>query len=91
MFGRILLGLAMVGVGAVVTIFANKIYEAMGPMPWAEAHLGSEGGTRLLYKLIGIGLVIIGFMLATNLLTGVIVSIITAIFPQYREVLPPSA
>lgn len=89
MIGRILLGLAMVGVGAVVTIYANKIYEAMGPVAWAEEHLGSEGGTRLLYKLIGIGLAVLGLMLATNLLTGLIISILGAVFPQFRQTIPP--
>jgi len=89
--GRILLGLVLVGIGAVITIYANKIYEAMGPMAWAEEHLGSEGGTRLMYKLIGVGLIVLGFMLATNLLTSLIVSILGAVFPQYRQMLPPSS
>ena len=89
MIGRVLLGLAMVGVGAVITIYANKIYEAMGPMAWAEEHLGTEGGTRLMYKLIGIGLAVLGFMVATNLLTSLIISILSAIFPQFRQSVPP--
>ncbi|TSC76407.1 MAG: hypothetical protein G01um101431_540 [Parcubacteria group bacterium Gr01-1014_31] len=90
MIGRILLGLVMVGVGAVITIFANRIYEAMGPMAWAEEHLGSEGGTRLMYKLIGIGLAVLGFMVATNLLTNLIISLLSGVFPQFREMIPPA-
>ena len=90
MLGRILLGLVMVGIGAVITIFANRIYEAMGPMAWAEEHLGSEGGTRLMYKLIGIGLAVLGFMVATNLLTNLVVSILGAVFPQFRQMIPPA-
>ena len=79
----------MVFVGAVITIYANKIYESMGPMAWAEEHLGTEGGPRVLYKLIGIGLCVLGFLTVTNLLTAIIISIIQAIFPQMIK--PPTA
>ncbi|MDD5110438.1 MAG: hypothetical protein PHI63_04455 [Patescibacteria group bacterium] len=80
--GRILLGLAMVAIGGVITVYANKFYEALGPMAWAEEHLGTEGGTRLMYKLIGIGLCVIGFMVMTNMLTDLLVGLVRTLFPQ---------
>lgn len=81
MFLRIFAGLGMVALGAVITIFANKIYESVGPMEWAEEHLGTEGGSRLMYKLIGIGMCIIGFLLATGMLGGMIMGIVKIFFP----------
>jgi len=81
MLVRILIGLGMVAVGAVITIYANKIYESVGPIAWAEEHLGTEGGSRLMYKLIGIGLCIIGFLLATGMLGGLLLGIARFFFP----------
>ena len=39
-----------------------------GANAWAEQHLGSSGGTRIFYKLIGLGIILIGFLLITGLL-----------------------
>ena len=80
---RIFAGLGFVAIGAVITIFANKIYESVGPMAWAEEHLGTEGGSRLMYKLIGIGFCIIGFLLATGMLGGLIIGIVKIFFPGF--------
>ncbi len=84
--GRILIGLGMVVIGAFMTIKANALYEALGPVPWAEEHLGSEGGSRLMYKLIGIGFCVVGFLLATGLLTSLILTIASYLFPQLRQI-----
>lgn len=88
---RILMGLGLVAIGAVITIFANKIYESIGPMAWAEEHLGTEGGSRLMYKLIGIGLSVFGFLLATGMLGGVLVGIIKFFFPGFGNTPAPPA
>lgn len=80
MFTRIILGLILVGIGAAITIKANAIYNALGPIPWAEMHLGTEGGSRLMYKLIGIGFSILGFLIATGLIGDIIMAIVRAVF-----------
>lgn len=41
-----------------------------GLSDWAEQHMGSEGGTRLMYKLIGIAIIFFGMMAITNLHQG---------------------
>lgn len=81
MIVRIISGFVFVVLGGSMTIFANKLHEALGPIAWAEEHLGTEGGSRLMYKLIGIGISIIGFLLMTNLLSGIILGIVGFLFP----------
>lgn len=66
MFLRILIGMLLVGLGAVMVIKTNGFYDFFGSMNWADKYLGG-GGSRLMYKLIGLMLCFIGFMVATNL------------------------
>ncbi|MAF36411.1 hypothetical protein CL622_04825 [archaeon] len=80
---RILLGLAITVVGALITIKAEWFYQNFGPIPWAERKLGTEGGSRLMYKLIGIGGAIIGFMVMTNLLKGAVLGFFRLVFPGF--------
>jgi hypothetical protein len=79
-FGRILLGLIITAVGAIVTIKADWFYRNFGTIPMFDKYLGSEGGGRLGYKLIGIGIALIGMMLMTNLLGIFIQSTIGRLF-----------
>lgn len=65
-FLRILIGLGVAGVGAFLVIRTRKMLEWFGQIEWADAHMGG-GGSNLMYKLIGIFLCFIGFMVATNL------------------------
>ena|GEM_PF-491337 len=64
---RILLGLLLVAAGSVIVIKAEAIYNFFGPVQWAEDKLGSEGGSRLFYKIIGILIIFLGFSVATGL------------------------
>ena len=72
MIGRIILGLIVAVVGALITLKSEWIYMNLGAIPTAEKYLGTEGGSRLAYKLIGIGITIIGFLIMTNLITSVL-------------------
>jgi len=80
MLVKIILGLVLAAIGGLMTIKANALYEGLGPIPWAEQHLGSEGGSRLMYKLLGIGLTVIGFLIMTGLLQNAILAIFSRIF-----------
>lgn len=66
MFTRILIGLVLVILGFIIVWKTRKFIEFFGTSAWAETKLGG-GGTSLLYKGIGIVLIFIGFMWATNL------------------------
>jgi hypothetical protein len=67
MIWRILLGIFLVAIGSVMVIKSEAIYNFFGPVQWAENKLGADGGSRLFYKLIGIAIILLGFIVATGL------------------------
>lgn len=66
MITRIIIGLVLVAFGAVMVIYTQRFYDFFGSMNWADRYLGS-GGSRLMYKFIGILVSCVGFMYMTNL------------------------
>ena len=64
---RILLGIFLVAVGSVMVIKSEALYNFFGPVQWAENKLGSDGGSRLFYKLIGMAIIFLGFIVATGI------------------------
>lgn len=66
MFARILIGLILVVLGALMVIKTSKFQEFFGEMAWSYKYLGA-GGTRIMYKFIGLLASFIGFMVMTNL------------------------
>lgn len=73
-------GAIAVILGIACVIKSEWFYENFGSIGWAEEHLGYNGGTRLMYKLIGIALILIGFLLLTNLFGGFVEGTIGRIF-----------
>ena len=67
----IVVGLIMALIGLLMTWKTEWLITNFGKLNWPEQHLGSEGGTRLFYKLLGIGLIILGFMTMTGLLGNI--------------------
>lgn len=78
---RILIGLGLVGFGAFMVIRTATIVAFFGVVDWAEAKLGG-GGTNLFYKLIGIVLCIVGFIVATNMWNAFLQATIGSILPK---------
>ena len=60
---RILVGFLFVIGGALITIYSEAIFGMFGRVNFAEKFLGSSGGSRLFYKLLGVLFVIIGFLI----------------------------
>ena len=79
---RIAAGILLVALGAVLVIKAEWFYQNFGEIGWAQAHLGSEGGSRLAYKLIGLALIIIGFLVMTGMIGGIVLAIFRPILPK---------
>lgn len=63
---HLLLGLAIAAAGAFMVIRTSIVIDFFGAVEWAEAKLGG-GGTNLFYKCVGLFVVFIGFLVATNL------------------------
>ncbi len=60
-----LIGTLIVALGSLVTWKANWILDNFGRTRWAEKHLG--GGSRVFYKLIGIGIIFLGFFVLSGI------------------------
>lgn len=56
--------------GALMAVKSESVYNAFGPVRWFEEHLGTEGGSRLGYKLIGVLIFFLGFMIMTGMING---------------------
>lgn len=81
---RILFGLIVVAIGAMVTIKSDWFYQNFGSIPSADKYLGTEGGSRLAYQLIGVAISVIGFMIMTNLINGLLMAIARLLVPSLR-------
>ncbi len=66
MLTRILGGLLCVAIGFLIVWKTRKIIDNFGTIDWAQEHLGG-GGSSLMYKCIGIVIILIGFLWITNL------------------------
>jgi len=55
-------GLLLMVAGAMMIVKTEWLLQNFGRMAWFEAKLGTEGGSRLGYKLIGLAIVIWGII-----------------------------
>lgn len=79
---RYVIGLVFVLVGFVVVWKSEWFLTQFGRIPWAEEHLGTEGGTRLFYKLIGIAVILISFLYMGGFIEGIILRIFAPTLPR---------
>ena len=63
---QIILGAVITVAGAFLIMKTEWFVENFGRLSWFENNLGSEGGTRLGYKIIGILLLFIGIVMMTG-------------------------
>lgn len=67
---RIIIGLIIIAVGVFIAIKTEAILRAFGRIGFFEKYLGTEGGSRLGYKLVGIFLIFIGMLVMTGMISG---------------------
>ena len=79
-FGKFILGLLITAVGFLVVWKSDWLMNNFGRIGFAEKHLGTEGGSRLMYKIIGLLIIVIGFMYATDLTDTLLTSIVNSLF-----------
>lgn len=77
---RIIFGLIVVLIGAGMITKTEWIIQNFGTNAWAEAKLGYNGGSRLLYKFIGLVFIFLGFLLVTNMFQGFLMATVGRIF-----------
>ena len=67
---KIIAGFILIALGTLIVIKTEFLLENFGRISWFEEKLGSEGGSRLGYKLIGIIIIFFGLLLVTGLFNG---------------------
>ena len=67
---NILLGLAIIALGVAIAIKSEAFLSFFGRISFFEKHLGTEGGSRLGYKLVGLIFIFIGMLIMTNMIGG---------------------
>lgn len=77
---NIVIGILIILAGVFLVIKTEWFIQNFGTSSWAEQHLGSSGGTRLMYKLIGIAIIILSMMGMTGMLGEVIISVFGRLF-----------
>ncbi len=77
---RYFFGALLVGTGVLLILKTEWFVQNFGTNAWAEANLGTSGGSRLLYKLIGLALIFFGFLLVTNMIQGFLMATLGRIF-----------
>lgn len=64
--GEIILGLLIMAIGLWLVVKTEWMMSNFGRIAWFEEKLGTEGGSRLGYKLVGILFIIIGTIVMTG-------------------------
>lgn len=77
---RIFFGIISALAGIWLVVKTEWIVENIGTNAWAENKLATSGGSRLFYKLIGLAIIFIGFLLITNLFQGFLEGTLGKIF-----------
>lgn len=75
-----IVGILAIVAGAFMVVKTEAIVSMFGTSALAEQYLGTSGGTRLMYKLMGILFIVIALMGMTGLLGKVILAIIGPLF-----------
>lgn len=74
------IGILVIVVGVFMIIKTEWLIENFGSSDWAEANLGTSGGSRLLYKLIGLAFIFGSMMMMTGMLGEIFISIFGKMF-----------
>ena len=80
-----IIGLIGMAIGALIVIYSEKIFNAFGVIPFFEKYLGTEGGSRLGYKLIGILAFFIFMLVFLNLHQSFILWILSPLIKPMQK------
>ena len=74
------IGAVCVVIGILLVLKSEWFLYNFGAIPWAEQNLGTSGGSRLMYKFIGLIAIFVGFLLVTNMFGNFIMGTIGKLF-----------
>lgn len=76
----ILAGLILVALGGLLVLKTEWLVTNFGRVAWAEEHLGSDGGTRIFYKLLGTAIILLGFATLTGVFQPILFAVLSPLF-----------
>lgn len=79
---RFVFGFIFILVGFVLVWKSEWFLNQFGRIPWAEEHLGSDGGTRLFYKLLGVVVILLSFFYMGGFIEGFLLWVFVPTRPQ---------
>ncbi len=59
-----------IAIGFVLIWKSEWILENFGRIDWAEIHLGTSGGTRMFWKLVGLAIILLSLLYFTGCVQG---------------------
>lgn len=77
---NIILSLLAVAFGIILIMKTEWFVQNFGSSAWAEEHMGTSGGTRMLYKLIGLAIIVIAILAMTGLLGTILIGVFGKLF-----------
>lgn len=78
-------GLLGVALGALIVMKSEWIIQNFGTYGWADEHLGSSGGSRLFYKLVGMAFILFSLLSMAGLMDNILLGIFGRLFTGYAE------
>lgn len=73
-------GMIIVAVGFMFVWKSEWLFQNFGAIGFAEKYLHGDGGSRLMYKIFGAIIAIIGLLVATNLMNSFMIWALRSIF-----------
>jgi len=77
---KYILALLAMAVGVLLVVKTEWFIQSFGTSEWAESKFGLSGGTRIMYKVLGIIIIFLSFMGLTGQLGGFVLSIFGGLF-----------
>ncbi|OGH59783.1 MAG: hypothetical protein A2725_02080 [Candidatus Magasanikbacteria bacterium RIFCSPHIGHO2_01_FULL_33_34] len=77
---RYIYGLIAIVLGVMFVIKSEWLVNNFGANAWAEEHLGTSGGSRLMYKLMGIAIIILTVMILSGMAQEIFLSVLGRTF-----------
>lgn len=80
--GNIIGGVILMALGTLIVIKTEFLLENFGRIAWFEEKLGTQGGSRLGYKLVGLIVIFFGLLLVSGLFNSFVT---TSLSPLTRQ------
>lgn len=77
---NIVWGLVLAAIGTWIVWKTETLLRMFGRVTWAEQNMQLQGGSRMYYKLVGLVLIFIGFLMITGLARGFAMATVGKLF-----------